>query len=584
MPTINQHPESPMKYYVIIVFFILFISMAGNGGKYPASEFNSPVDREIKLSGTFGELRTNHFHAGLDIKSKNGISGDPVYAADDGFISRIKVEEYGYGNALYIEHPNGFTTVYAHLDRFAPAIEAFVKNEQYKGETFKIDLCPDNSLFPIKQNDLIANMGNTGSSYGAHLHFEIRHTKGQVPVNPLHFGFTLADRKPPVVQQIILYEYDVEGNVINSKLLQPKLQSPGQYIFDSPLEIASSKVSFGIRTYDTQDGGTNQNGVYSMQCKVDEDPSFAFALDEIPFEQSRYINAHIDYREKLNDDKFFHRCHPLEGNKLPIYYTGVDNGIVYLNAEHPRNISLSVADFNGNISTVSFQVIRNLSLLPKSLSAPVYQTMGMPDLVSIVSRPGIQVVWPKGSFYEKTPLNIDVIPGDESESFSPYFAISPADAPVHYYFDINIEALNVPADLHDKVFIARCEPDGRIVNCGATWIGNNLSTGVRVISTYTIMADTIAPTISVLHFGPTMTNWSRMAFKISDNFSIKDRGRDLLYDAYVDGQWILMTLDGKTGILTHTFDGHIPPGEHQLILKVTDDRDNEAVLEKSFTL
>jgi hypothetical protein len=573
-----------MKFLALFIVSIFFLSMAEHGGKYPGNVFNSPVRRDFKLSGTFGELRTNHFHAGLDIKSENGLSGDPVYAASDGFISRIKVEEFGYGNVLYIEHPNGFTTVYAHLDHFAPEIEQYVKSEQYKAESFEIDLYPEKDRFPVSQSEQIAYMGNTGSSFGAHLHFEIRHTKDQVPVNPLLFGYKVPDQKPPVVQQLIAYEYNDAGEVINSKVLQPKYIAPGQYTLEQRIAMSGPKASFALRAYDSQDGASNQNGIYSIVCKADQDPSFAFTMDEIPFEQTRYINAHIDYRQKVNENKFFHRCHPLEGNKLPIYYSGVDNGIIYLNTEHPRKVSLAVADFNGNVSNLTFDIIRDMSLLPKSPPSVTYQTIAKPDQVSVLSRPGIQVVWPIGSFYEKTPLNIEVIPAEDLGSYSPHFAISPEDAPVHYYFDVNIEGLAIPEKLRDKAFIARCEANGNIVNCGATWVGNNLSTGVRVIGTYAIMVDTIAPYISTLHFGPKMTGWSRMAFKISDNFNTKDRGRDLLYDAWVDGKWILMSLDGKTGILTHQFDGNIPPGDHQLVLKVTDDRGNEAVLEKSFTL
>jgi Peptidase family M23 len=554
-----------MKFFTFILVCIVFLSMAEHGGKYPVNVFNSPVQRDFKLSGTFGELRTNHFHAGLDIKSENGLPGDPVYASYEGFISRIKVEEYGYGNVLYLEHPNGFTTVYAHLDRFAPEIDQYVKNEQYKAENFEVDLYPDKERFPVHQSDKIAYMGNTGSSYGPHLHFEIRHTKGQVPVNPLLFGFNVADQRPPVIQQLIVYEYNDAGDLLSSKVLQPTFDSSGRYSFAQPIALAGSKASFALRAYDMQDGASNQNGIYSIQCKVDEDPSFAFTLDEIPFEQTRYINAHIDYAQKINEDKFFHRCHPLEGNKLPIYYSGVDDGMIYMNTEFTRKVNLTVADFNSNVSTLFIELVRDLSLVPQKVPDPPFQVMASPDQVSIVSGPGIQVVWPKGSFYEKTPLNIDVIPEEGLGTYSPHYALSPVDAPVHYYFDINIEGLAVPAALRDKAFIARCEPNGSIINCGATWIGNNLSTGARTISTYAIMID-------------------RMAFKISDNFVIKDRGRDLIFDAWVDGKWILMSLDGKSGILTHIFDGHIPSGDHQLILKVTDDRGNEAVLEKTFTL
>ena len=573
-----------MKIFVLTIISIVFISMADHAGKYPINEFNSPVNREIKLSGTFGELRSNHFHAGLDIKSSNGASGDPVYAAKEGYISRIRVEEFGYGNALYVEHPNGFTTLYAHLDRFAPEIEAYVKSEQYKAESFELDIMPDPSLFPVHHTQQIGNMGNTGYSYGPHLHFEIRHTQGQIPVNPLHFGYKVADQKSPVVQQLIAYEFDESGKVIQSKVLQPKTIAGGKYGFEQPIEVASARVSFAVRAYDTQDGASNQNGIYSIQCKVDEDPSFAFTFDEIPFEQGRYLNAHIDYRRKLYENKYFHRCHPLEGNKLPIYYTGVDKGMIFLNAEQPRAVRLDVADFNGNVSTLSFEVIRDMSIVPKASVMPAYKIMANPEEVCILSQPGIQVVWPKGSFYEKTPINIEVIPSEGLGCFSPHFSLSPTDIPVHYFFDVNIEGLSVPEPLREKAFIARCDPSGSIVNCGATWVGNNLSTGVRQLGTYTIMVDTIAPNISALHFGPKMTGWSRMAFKISDNFQIRDKGRDLIYDAWVDGQWVLMSLDGKNSVLTHTFDGRIPPGEHKLLLKVTDDRGNEAVLEKTFTL
>jgi murein DD-endopeptidase MepM/ murein hydrolase activator NlpD len=573
-----------MKFFVLGLLSIAFLSMTGHAGKYPGNDFISPVNREIKLSGTFGELRSNHFHAGLDIKSSNGASGDPVYAAKEGYISRIRVEEFGYGNALYIEHPNGFTTLYAHLDRFAPEIAAYVKREQYKAETFELDLMPEPGLFPVEQAQLIGNMGNTGYSLGPHLHFEIRHTEGQVPINPLHFGYTVPDQKPPVVQQLIAYELDEKGQVLHSKVLQPKTISSGKFGFTEPVKVGSPRVSFAVRTYDTQDGASNQNGVYSIHCKVDEDPTFAFAFDEIPFDQSRYLNAHIDYRRRIYENKFYHRCHPLEGNKLPIYYTGVDKGMIYLNAEQSRKVRLDVADFNGNISSLSFEVIRDMTLLPKAATAQVYQALGMPDEVCILSQPGIQVVWPKGSFYERTPLSIEVIPSEGLSCYSPGYAISPTDVPVHYFFDVNIEGLGVPEPLRDKAFVARCEPSGGIINCGATWIGNNLCTNVRQIGTYTIMVDTIAPYVSTLHFGPKMAGWTRMAFKISDNFSTKDKARDLLYDAWVDGQWILMTLDGKSGVLTHTFDGSIPAGDHSLLLKVTDDRGNVTVLEKTFTL
>lgn len=573
-----------MRIWLFLLLSSTWLSMSEHTPKYPVGQFISPVNRDIKLSGTFGELRNNHFHAGLDIKSKNGTIGDTVYAAADGYISRIQVNEYGYGNVLYIEHPNGYTSVYAHLDCFAPLIQDFVKKEQYRKERFEVDLYPAPFQFPVRQLDQIGLLGNSGYSFGPHLHFEIRHSDSQTPVNPLHFGISVQDQTPPVIQQLIAYQYDPAGQLLNSIVLQPKVKSKGVYVLEQPVEIAGTQVTFGIRTCDYQDGVDNQNGVYSIACKADDAPSFAFALDEIAFRYSRYLNAHIDYRMKVYQNKFFHRCFPLEGNKLPIYFTGVDEGLIYLHTEQPREVSIAVADFNNNVSTVEFAVQRNTSLLLNYAPEPVFQQMATPGEMAIISQPGIQVVWPEGSFYEKTPLNITTIPGAETDAFSPHYELAPTDVPVHYYFTIAIEGLNVPPAFQDKAFIARCDPDGSVVNCGGNWIGNNLTSGARQMGTYTIMIDTIPPTISPLSFNAKMKAWKKMSFRISDNVRIRDKGRDLLYSAWVDGKWILMALDGKNGVLTHEFDGRIPPGDHELVLKVTDDRGNEAVLRKSFTL
>lgn len=572
-----------IKIYGLIIFCVALLSMLGYTYKYPKGEFVSPVNREMRLSGTFGELRTNHFHAGLDIKSLYQVSGDPIYATGGGYISRIRVDEFGYGNSLFIEHPNGFTSVYAHLDKFIPEIENYVKEQQYMLKSFEVDLYPGHR-FPVTQAQLVAYMGNTGYSFGPHLHFEIRHTHGQVPINPLHFGFNVPDKKPPVIQNLIVYEFDDMGQLLNTDRYQPKLKSTGNYYLPLTIKATAASVAFGIRSYDTHDATTNPNGVYSVQCKTDDEPSFAFTLDEIPFEQTRYMNAHIDYKLKVNQNLFSHRCFPLEGNKLPIYYTGSGKGKFEVNREQPRQFTLSVADFNGNISNLTFGVIKSESLAPLARVTEKYNAMGKPDEVTIINLPGLQVVWPEGSFYEVIPVKVNMTPKIKGESFSSYFELTPLDIPVHSYYDVLIDGLSVPPSLQDKAFIARCEPNGSVINCGGTWIGNNLTSSVRQMGTYTIMVDTIAPTISPMHFSADMTGWKRMVFKIYDNVRIKDRGRDILYSGYVDGQWILMELDGKSGLLSHNFDGRISPGNHTLTIKVTDDRGNEGIFERPFTL
>lgn len=585
-----------MKIYALILVCIAFLSMGEMTSnyppylgeiinKYPKGDFISPVNRELKLAGTFGELRTNHFHAGLDIKSSRQVSGDPVYAAADGYVSRIKIDEFGYGNAIFIDHVNGYTTLYAHLDRFSYEIENYVKEQQYLQKSFEVDLYPGPFAIPVSQMEHIGYMGNTGSSFGAHLHFEIRRTSDQSPVNPLLFGFEISDHVAPVIQQLIIYELNEDGQVLNSRIMQPKFNSDSIYYqFDQAIELPADKVAFGIRTYDMQDEVPNQNGIYSIQCKAENEPTFSFALNEFPYEQGRYLNAHIDYKEKINENLFFHRCYALEGNKLPIYTIGNDQGRYQISSELPRHFSISVADFNGNSSTLNFEVRRSQTMVPREPSPLQYQALGVPDDVTIITQQGIQVVWPEGSFYEKTPLSIITSPMNKGKCYSPYFEFSPVDEPVHTFYDVYIDGLSVPPELQNYAFIARCEPNGSIINCGGQWIGNNLTTSVKEMGTYTIMIDTLPPKISPLHFAPNMKGWQKMDFRISDNVRIRDKGRQLLYSAYVDGNWILMSLDGKTGILTHRFDGRIPEGDHQLVIKLVDDRGNESVLEKSFTL
>lgn len=573
-----------MRLSLSFLISFCFVSFCVAGSKYPAGQFCSPVNRTIQLSGTFGELRSNHFHAGLDIKSKNGITGDTVYAAGTGYISRIKVDAFGYGNAIFIDHPNGFTTVYGHLDRYSPVIQQYVRNEQYRLQQFEVDLYPAPFQFPVEQLDEIGIMGNTGHSYGPHLHFEIRHTDTQVPVNPLHFGYTVPDQINPVIQQLIAYQFDDYGQLIRTEVLQPRWKAPGVYELSHAYQIPVSRVTFAIRAYDAQDGVYNQNGIYSLQCMADEEPSFAFSMDEIPFQDTRYLNAHIDYAQKLYQNRFFHRCFPLEGNKLPIYFKGVDDGMIYLTTEQPRHVNISVADFNGNMSSIDFEVARNQNYFATQSLLPPFEMLATPSEVSILLRDGIQVIWPEGSFYEKTPLQITTNPVFTKNEFSPEYELAPTDIPVHFFFDVSIEGSKVPDSLKAKAFIARREPDGDIINCGGTWVGNNVSSRARQMGTYAIMIDTLPPTIAISRFSPNMTNWRKMSFKIYDNVSIRDMGKSLAYSAWVDGQWILMSLDGKTGTLTHEFDGRFQAGDHELVLKVTDDRGNEAVLQKTFTL
>ena len=237
------------KFIVLILLILLYINTNGQND----IEFAKPVDFPITLSGSFAELRSNHFHAGIDIKTYGQI-GKKVFAIEDGFIARIKVAGGGYGHALYIQHPNGYTSVYAHLEGFNQEISAFVKEEQYIKQSFEVNLFPDREKFKVKKGQLIAFTGNTGGSNGPHLHFEIRKTKNQHPVNPLFFDFGVKDNTNPRINSIAIYPLDNQAlvNGKNQKLILPaqKVDNERYTIeFSDSLRLAGD-IGFGIETFD----------------------------------------------------------------------------------------------------------------------------------------------------------------------------------------------------------------------------------------------------------------------------------------------------------------------------------------------
>jgi len=284
------------KMWILLLMVISFSSIWSQ--EYDQEYFKSPVKHGMRLSGSFAELRTNHFHMGIDIKSTNGRPGDPILAVADGYVSRINVDASGYGNALYVDHDNGFTSVYAHLSAFAEDIAEHIKTKQYSTKSFQQQLYPD-SLFFVLQGDTIGFMGNTGKSFGPHLHFEIRETKSEIPVNPFLFGLKPTDQKPPVFQVIKFYKSDSLGNISLLQEQKLKLKSKGVYTLDDEvIELPADQVAISVQVYDQMDGSYNKNGVYLMKLLVDDKVQHGYKLDKVSYEESHFINSFIDYGEK----------------------------------------------------------------------------------------------------------------------------------------------------------------------------------------------------------------------------------------------------------------------------------------------
>ena len=550
--------------------------------KYPVDYFQPPVAHTLLLSGTFGELRPNHFHAGIDIKSSKGVAGDPVYAAADGYISRIKVDESGYGNAIYINHPNGFTTVYAHLDRFSDALAAYVKNLQYEKKSFEVDLNPEHGEFQVLQGDQLGIMGNSGSSNGAHLHFEVRKTSSQKPVNPLLFGFKVTDNVKPKMHSVKAYFLNDKLEEQSTKEFNLIKIKNGEYrIKGDTLALSAWRAGFALKVYDHFDRVSNWNGIYSLKMYQDDALVYDFDMESFSFDESLYINAHCDYEERVTKKSYYNRCFHLPGNELSIYNQKVNNGVVELYENKASHIVMVASDVARNETTLEFWVKRN-KVPATSVASKTYNYILPFDEGNLIRTEGLYLHLSKGTLYENLYMQYETTAERSDGCYSHVHHLHNYRTPIHKYFDIGIRpTVSIPAELKPKVFVAYCQ-GGDIWNCGGEWNEGLLRTRVRALGDYCIMVDVKPPVITPVAFAYNMRGYNKMKFKVTDNVETMGPVRAITYNAWVDGQWIMMEYDKKSDMLTYEFDEHVGEGDHILKLVVKDAVGNEAVFEKNF--
>ena len=322
------------------------------------TKFHPPVDIPMELAGNFAELRSDHFHSGIDIRTQ-GVTGKNIYSIDKGYVSRIKVQVNGYGRSVYINHPGGFTSVYGHLRSYSPKIDEYVKNHQYKNETHTLDIYPSKNEIPVERGELIALSGNSGSSNGPHLHFEIRNSANQHPLNVLNFGFDIKDNKPPEILGLYLYEFAGEGNRrVSFRKEKLKVKGGnGNYYIDHPSSIETGRAfSLGLETYDYLDANRNRCGIYTMDLIVNNDTIYRFKTDEFSFAESRYINSHIDYAYKKTNNIRIHNLFLRPQNPLSLIKSAKNNGIIYPEEGKVYDMKINLTDVYGNASSVNLQV------------------------------------------------------------------------------------------------------------------------------------------------------------------------------------------------------------------------------------
>lgn len=549
-----------------------------------AQNYTSPLDFKLLLSGTFGELRSNHFHAGIDIKTE-GVEGQNVRSIADGYISRIKVSTWGYGKVLYINHPKtGHTSVYAHLNSFNETISKLIKKEHYKRESFEIDMYLKKNKIIVKQGEIIGLSGNTGGSNGAHLHFEIRETSNSRPINPLQYKFKVTDNISPIIKKIKLYAMDTTLiNGYNSNKIYDVKKENGKYVLNENITV-SGNFALGVFTYDQANGSYNKNGVYNIKLYVDNEIYYNFQVDELDFNTTRFINAHIDYCEKIENQIKFHRCYKLPYNKLNNYNNLKNNGIIQFNDSTIHNIKIKVSDIFGNVSEINFDVkstpqpfIKKCFIKKDSLTSNIsssnyfnYNTPNYFKDKDISFKMDSYSLYESILFEYRNSIN-------KNEVFGNIHHIHYNNTPVHKYYTLSLSAI-VPNHLLSKTYIAKTDLKGKYKHVGGKWKNNQITTKTREFGDFCIVSDTTNPQIIAINIHPNkkITNQKNIEFKIKDNESgIKS------FRGEIDNKWILMDYDYKTNILRYVIDD-LQKGEHLINLDVIDKLGNSTNYQARF--
>lgn len=581
MKRLNLRPLRRFNLYYmrkILLLFALFSSAFAFGqNRY----YSAPVKIPMLLSGSFAELRSNHFHSGIDIKTQ-GVTGIPVSAVAEGFVSRIAVSPTGYGNALYINHSNGTTSVYGHLSSFRDDIAKYVRDNQYSEKSFIIDLQVLPEKFLIKKDEIIAKSGNSGSSGGPHLHFEIRDTKSEEPLNPLKYDFAIKDKTPPKVFTLMVAPLSETSHVkqdIRKRRFSVVFYEGKYHLKDNPVIPVYGEIGFAIETNDYFDDSWNKCGVYSLQLTVDNELYYSHQLDRFSFDESRYINSHIDYETYIDLKRRFQKLWVEPGNKLSTYNYLKENGIFKAMGNGIHQIQIQIKDTYGNTSTLEFNVESKPSEITQ-IQKP-FEKDFIYNRANQFTTDDIQINVPKGALYtnlkfeyKKLPLAIGY--------FSEIHIIHQNTVPLHKSANIRIKTKNLDEHLQSKALLVNIDDKtGEYRAAGGNFEKGWINSNILTFGEYAVRIDTIPPIINSLSIttNSTLNEPNRIRFKISDDLAGIQK-----IEGIFDGKWALFEYDAKNNLITHKFDKERFEfnKKHLLILTVSDYKENISTYEATF--
>lgn len=569
------------KKWISLLFFANITLFNATAQVNKTSIFASPLRIPLNISGGFGEIRTNHIHSGIDFRT-GGEIGKTVYAAADGFISRIKIEPGGFGKAIYIDHPEGYTTVYAHLDALRDDINEYVKKHQYENNLFSVDLFPKKTDFVLKKGDSIAFSGNSGGSQGPHLHFEIRETVKQSPIQPLLFNLPVTDTKAPSFYSLSVYPLSNESLVSgrNRKVSLNVIKKGTNFELNTDNAIVcKGPVGIGTEVFDAVDSNASRTGFYMLTMKIDSAVFYKNEIASFSFGESRYINSMIDYAEYMNSRKKITKLFIDPNNKLSVYKASVNKGVINFNDTATHNVEITAQDTYGNKSTLNFKIRFSDKISAPEKTDSCFQHFSFLK-ENYYTKDSFKLIIPLNALYTDLCLKYSELPG-KIGYHSKIYHVGDESTPFQFPFEISIKPSNLPPSLMEKALVVRLD-DNYPNSIGGTIDNGFIKGRTYIMGKFAVTLDTTPPRISVYKGFSTYYQGIRktyIAFKITDNLSGIS-----VYKGFINGNWALFEYDAKRSLLIHQLD----PSRFEynsntsIKIEVTDSRNNTATLETNY--
>ena len=535
--------------------------------------YRSPLEIPLIFAANFGELRTNHFHMGVDYKTKH-VEGMKIFSVQDGYVSRIKVSSYGYGKAIYINHPEGVTSVYAHCSLFKGKIDSIVKFYQHLQESFEIDIELTADEIKVKKGQVIALSGNTGGSTAPHLHFELRDTKTETALNPLKFGYKIKDSKSPKLSHLKIYSLSKEGYIASDKSFKYKLSLTNSIYFPEQKTIyipinflpENGGLGFSFDAYDPYDLSYNKLGIYESKLIINDELMFETKIDSISFDHTRYINTYTDFHEFSNNRRNYHKSFKNLNNPLTIY-NDKKNGIIKVKPGDMLNIDYQIFDTEKNKSDVSFKII-----ITKSNEKNYAVTNFTDDDFININKPSyffnkdssIKIKAKENTFYE--PISFKI----KEKNSSSDFTFGEKNVPIQKQIDIHIDINKLNSSILNKYYLT---VNDRYLE---TMISDSiLSVKSKYLGDFRLKTDTIPPKIRQKNFtNNNVSTYNKIRWEIVDtNSGILD------YDIYIDDKWQILEYEYKNNTVTFNIPNSLK-GQKEVKIVVTDNCSNIQVWKK----